>query len=169
MVTSAGVMLQEEGAFCSTHILKLGAMMVASLHDFSRKTLPHRDVACVLPSPWRCIHECLCACFMEKFYILYFALFCWGGGRMEREKACWPFVIQRAEKKTCMHCYSVADPGTSGGDRRKLNSVGRSPSYKEARIKNPQMHLSIPVLIFSVPSFFSILPPPLLFLPSVLR
>lgn len=32
--------------------------------------------------------------------------------------------------------------------------VGRSPSYKKARIKNPQMHLSIHVLMFSPPSFF---------------
>lgn len=32
--------------------------------------------------------------------------------------------------------------------------VGRPPSYTKARIKNPQMHLSIHVLIFSLPSFF---------------
>lgn len=91
MVTSAGVMLQEEGAFCSTCIPRLGATMVASLHDFSRKMVPHRDVACVLPNPWRCMGECLCACFTEKFYILYFALF-WGGDG-ERESMltfCYP-------------------------------------------------------------------------------
>lgn len=36
MVTIAGVMLQEEGALPSTHIAWLGAMLIASLHDFSR-------------------------------------------------------------------------------------------------------------------------------------
>ena len=36
MVTIAGVMLQEEGALCSTHIAWLGSMMIARLHDFSR-------------------------------------------------------------------------------------------------------------------------------------
>lgn len=36
MVTIAGVMLQEEGAFCSTHSARLGATTMASLHGFSR-------------------------------------------------------------------------------------------------------------------------------------
>lgn len=36
MVTMAGLMLQEEEALRSAHIAWLGAMMIASLRDFSR-------------------------------------------------------------------------------------------------------------------------------------